>query len=83
MDLVDLQANADGEYKFIMDYQDHLTKFTVLKPLQSKTAQEVAYNLLDVFCLIGPPVSLQSDNGNDVLKNAKFKSIQQINFCNI
>ena len=30
IDLIDLQSNSDGEYKFIMMYQDHLTKFVQL-----------------------------------------------------
>ena len=48
-----------------MVYQDHLTKFCVLKPLTSKHAAEVAYQLLDIFLLLGVPYILQSDNGSD------------------
>jgi hypothetical protein len=36
VDLIDFQSHPDGKYKFIMVYQDHLTKFLVLKPLESK-----------------------------------------------
>ncbi|XP_064096387.1 KRAB-A domain-containing protein 2-like [Macrobrachium nipponense] len=49
--------------KWIMVYQDHLTKFCVLRPLTSKRAAEVAYQLLDIFLLLGAPEILQSDNG--------------------
>ena len=35
VDLIDFQSHPDGNYKFIMVYQDHLTKFVVLKPLVS------------------------------------------------
>ncbi|XP_064082882.1 KRAB-A domain-containing protein 2-like [Macrobrachium nipponense] len=60
VDLVDMQA-----MKWIMVYQDHLTKFCVLRPLTSKRAAEVAYQLLDIFLLLGAPEILQSDNGSE------------------
>lgn len=47
-----------------MQYQDHLSKFCVLQPLKSKRAEEVAAKLLAIFCIIGCPKILQSDNGN-------------------
>ena len=75
VDLIDFQSHPDKEYKFIMVYQDHLTKFVVLRPLKSKTAEEVAYNLIDIFTLLGAPSILQSDNGrefaNKVVSNLK------------
>ena len=43
VDLIDMQSEPDGYYRFIMNYQDNLTKFTILRPLKSKTAEEVAY----------------------------------------
>ena len=48
-----------------MNYQDHLTKFTILRPPKSKTAEEVAYQLMDIFCMFGAPFILQSDNGRE------------------
>ncbi|XP_068206187.1 uncharacterized protein [Palaemon carinicauda] len=45
--------------------QDHITKFCVLRPLTSKRAAEVAYQLLDIFLLLGAPEILQSDNGSE------------------
>nr|XP_022900156.1 SCAN domain-containing protein 3-like [Onthophagus taurus] len=48
-----------------MVYQDHLTKFVILRALKTKRAEEVAYNLLDIFTLIGAPAILQSDNGRE------------------
>jgi hypothetical protein len=36
VDLVDMQSTAAGEYKFIKNYQDHLTKFVFLRPLKTK-----------------------------------------------
>jgi IS30 family transposase len=60
-----MQSEPDGYYRFIMNYQDHLTKFTILCPLESKTAEEVAYQLMDIFCMFGAPFILQSDNGRE------------------
>ncbi|CAC5393701.1 unnamed protein product [Mytilus coruscus] len=52
VDLVDLQSVPDNEFKWIMHYQDHLTKFSVLRALKFKRAAEVAYHLLDIFLLL-------------------------------
>ncbi|XP_060845364.1 KRAB-A domain-containing protein 2-like [Rhopalosiphum padi] len=65
IDLVDMQTCKDGEYKFILNYQDHLTKFIQLRPLKSKTAEEVAHNLLHIFLTFGAPNILHSDNGRE------------------
>ena len=46
-----------------MNYQDHLTKFCVLRPLTSKRVSEVAHQLLDIVLMLGAPAILQSDNG--------------------
>ena len=73
IDLIDLQNTPEinRPYNFLMAYQDHLTKFVML-PHLSKSAREVVDNLLDVFCLLGPPHILQSDNGRE------FKNINLI-----
>jgi len=56
-----------------MNYQDHLTKFTIFRPLNSKTAEEVAYQLMDIFCMFRAPFILQSDNdrefANKIIQN--------------
>ncbi|GFQ92887.1 KRAB-A domain-containing protein 2 [Trichonephila clavata] len=52
-----------------MVYQDHLTKFVILKSLTSNRAEEVAYNLVDIFTLLGAPSILQSDNGREFANN--------------
>ena len=76
IDLIDLQNTPEinRPYNFLMVYQDHLTKFVMLRPLRRKLAQEVVDNLLDVFCLLGPPHILQSDNGRE------FKNINLATF---
>nr|XP_022902149.1 KRAB-A domain-containing protein 2-like [Onthophagus taurus] len=65
VDLIDYQSHPDREYKFVMVYQDHPRKFVILRALKTQRAEEVAYNLLDIFTLIGAPAILQSDNGRE------------------
>ena len=60
-----MQSQKDEDYRFILNYQDHLTKMVVLRPLKTKTAEEVAYHLVDFFCDKGSPHVLQSDNGRE------------------
>ena len=62
---MDFQSNSDGNYKFLMVYQDHLTQFCSIRALTSKHASEVAFNLIEVFTLFGEPHILQSDNGRE------------------
>ena len=50
--LIDMYSLSQGGYKFIMVCQDHLTKFCVLRPLTSKRASEVTFQLADIFLLI-------------------------------
>jgi hypothetical protein len=40
IDLTDKQPQADQGYKFIMVYQDHLTKSVLLRQFQSKRAED-------------------------------------------
>lgn len=49
VDLVDFQSSPDGEYKWMLQYQAHLTKFCFLRPLKSKEAKEVAIEILKIF----------------------------------
>ena len=53
MDLIDMQSAADGEWRWILNYQDHLTKFLYLRALRFKTAIGVAHELLKIFLLQG------------------------------
>lgn len=49
VDLIDFQSNPDGEYKWLLNYQDHATKFLYLRPLKSKEARNVAEELSNFF----------------------------------
>ncbi|XP_067132087.1 KRAB-A domain-containing protein 2-like [Centruroides vittatus] len=55
VDLIDLQTTPDENYKFILVYQDHLTKFVIFRALQTKRAVKVANHLLDIFTTFGAP----------------------------
>lgn len=69
VDLIDMQSMPDGEFKWLLVYQDHLTKFVVLRALKNKIAAEAAEQLVDIFCLIDAPHILQSDNGREFTAN--------------
>jgi len=43
VDLTDMQSWTTANYKWIMVYQDHLTKFCVLRALATTRAAEVAF----------------------------------------
>lgn len=54
-----------------MKYQDHYTKFVVLKPLINKSAEEIFHNLLDIYTTFGAPVILHSDNGREFVNSIR------------
>ena len=62
VDLIDMQTQQHDGYNWRMVYQDHLTKFVQLRPTKIKRAAEIAYLLVDIFCILGAPTVLQSDN---------------------
>ena len=60
-----MQSCAKVEFKWIMVYQDHLTKYSILRPSISKRATEVAFNLLDILLMFGASQILQSNKGSE------------------
>ena len=65
VDLIDMQSQPDGPFRFILNYQDHLTKFISLRPLKFKTAEAVAAALIPIFHTFGAPKILHTDNGRE------------------
>ena len=61
-----MQSLPDGEFKWILNAQDHLTKFCHLRPIRAKSAKEVAWPLYKIFFRVGALVTLQSDNGKEL-----------------
>ncbi|XP_071750248.1 KRAB-A domain-containing protein 2-like [Lepeophtheirus salmonis] len=60
-----MESKPDGEYKWILHYQDQRTKFSNLCALKSIEVTEVASSLLDIFLNFGPPHILESENGRE------------------
>lgn len=83
VNLVDMRSQPDGEFNFIMVYQDYHTKFLILRPLKSEQAEEVAYHLLDIFTIFGPPCVLYSDNGEEFANKVIDELSKQWNELNI
>lgn len=69
VNLIDFQSCPDGEFKWLLSYQDNTTKFQNLRPLKTKTAVEVASELTKIFLIFGAPYILQSDNGREFTAN--------------
>ncbi|XP_049879130.1 KRAB-A domain-containing protein 2-like [Pectinophora gossypiella] len=65
-DIIDLQYCADGDYKWLLSYQDNATKFTLLRPLKTKNISDVAMELVNIFTTFGSPNVLQSEMGHDL-----------------
>ena len=59
VDLIDWHSEKSGEFAYILNYQDHLTKFVTLRAMKTKRAEEVAHHLVDIFCTFGAPNILQ------------------------
>lgn len=83
VDLIDLQSTPDGEYKWLMNYQDHLTKFIHLKPLKSKSAKDVCEEFLKIFLEFGAPIVLQSDNGREFVNHIIHEMVAKWPSCKI
>ena len=83
VDLIDMQSQPDGEYRFIMNYQDHGTKFGRLLPLKTKTAVEVAENICDIFCLMDAPQILHSDNGREFVNQVIRELVELFPGCKL
>jgi transposase InsO family protein len=65
VDLIDLHLAPDGQFRFILNIQDHLTKFCCLHALPNKQANTVLGQVVRHFCTFGAPSILQSDNGKE------------------
>ena len=49
VDLIDMQSLPDGEFCWILVYQDHFSKLIVLRAIKAKSAICVAEALVDIF----------------------------------
>ena len=65
VDLIDIRCLRMGEWRYILHYQDNLTKFCNLRPLTDKKNDLVVSALMEIFNIFGAPKILQSDNGKE------------------
>jgi transposase InsO family protein len=70
LDLVSMErlpGGVDKDYKYILHYVDGFTRFSVLRPLRRKSAEEVTTVVLEIFLTFGSPRLLHTDNGKEFL----------------
>ena len=60
----DLPKSPEG-YKHLLVIIDVFTGFVILRPVKNKEMETIARKLFKIFCLIGLPKILQSDNGTE------------------
>ncbi len=76
----DFQSMPNGNFCFLLKYIDRGVKFLFSIPLTRKRASCIAVALLEIFIVVGPPMILQSDNGNEF--NTAAMTRKQVNkFC--
>jgi hypothetical protein len=63
--LIDFQSMPDGNFRFLLNYNDHGVKFLFSIPLTGKHASCIAIALLEIFTVVGQPMILQLDNRNE------------------
>lgn len=83
VDLVDFQSCPDGDYNWLMDYQDHATKFVQLRPQKTKQAREVAEEVEKIFSIFGAPHILQSDNGREFAAAVIHELVLLFPYCRL
>ena len=76
VDLIDMQSHPDSEYNFILNYEDHLTKFCIVRPLVRKIKESIAAKLVTIFSIIGSPHILQSDNGREFVNQVVLEVVK-------
>jgi hypothetical protein len=72
IDLIDM---PDG---FILVVIDIATRFVMLKALDSKRQEVIAWALWEFICLVGPPRIIQSDNGREFVNNILKALLQKV-----
>jgi hypothetical protein len=79
MDLKELPVSKSN-CKYMLVLVDVFTRFVFLRPLKNKSAKVVSASLFEIFCDIGFPKILQSDNGREFVNdvNARFCKFSRI-----
>ncbi|CAF1495143.1 unnamed protein product [Didymodactylos carnosus] len=58
---------VSADVTWILNCVDHFSKFSWAYPLRSKSTNEVAHRLKELFFVFGPPRLLHSDNGTELV----------------
>jgi transposase InsO family protein len=64
LDLKEMPRSTSGNIYYLL-IVDIATRFIFLRPLSSKSAHSIAKELFSVFCIMGLPKIMQSDNGTE------------------
>ena len=76
IDLIGPLPRTLDSNQYILTYVDQFSRWTELRALQDKTADNVVKALDDIFTVRGPPLNVQSDNGrefiNETVQNYLF-----------
>ena len=70
VDLIDFRKYDYANCSFVLNYQDNLTRFCILKPLTDKCADTIVNTLAEIFCMFGAPTILHTDNGGEFRNNS-------------
>ena len=73
IDLINMRSESHNSFNYILHYQDNATKFSILRPLKSKTAEEVNTCITEIFKLFGAPTIIQTDNGSEFSQLSELK----------
>ena len=63
MDLVGPLVRTQNGYQYFLSMTDYFTKYVATRPLKSKEAPEVASAIFSIYCHLGAPVRIITDNG--------------------
>ena len=60
-----MQSRPDGQFKWILVFQNHFSKRVFLRSLRKKSGLDVAEALIEIFAETGAPRFLHTDNGRE------------------
>ena len=71
-----LQLSKNG-FSYVLVAKCLFTRYTFLRPIMTKTANNIAQALLEIFTAFGSPSIIISDNGTE-FKNVIVKSLDEL-----
>lgn len=77
MDLIDMRAEPDGKYRWILHIKDHYSRFCMLYPLKRRRGRSVVRHFLNWIAFMGPPTILQTDHGREFANHVLADVCQQ------